>query len=343
MAEVAEVVEVCKNHKDWTFEDGNRKCRTCGIQPFSINISKHPQSILVYKRNIKNPVPTVWVKKNDNDPLEYDMIDYFNLKVTLVRGSDNVEMEEKWLSGKVEKRIDHSEIIRGKDIEFKGLKINRTSNQEGGTNFFLQFTLAAVMKNASKKVFVMNITKSKPIDVKSHTQQLKHVDHAPKAIIEEVIPSVIREENKKIAVIGRQFLDSKFVQVRIGETVIPKIDYKNDKLIICEIPPIDGDGSNQAFDLFVSNDNGKKWSTGVSVNVSTTIPKEVPKEVPKKALKRKAKQQSVAVEETPTTKKGKAAPEDKSFEILMEEFGISSELLTSGDVLNTSGDGYNFF
>lgn len=254
----------CDNHVNWTFQNGNRVCGNCGISPYHIAFvkDKQPQSIMVYKRNIKNPVPTVHVQKNKDDPINYDKISHFLLTVTLVRASDNSPMESKYLTGNVEKRIDHSEIIRGKDIEFTGLKVMRTSNQEGGTNFFLQFTLCAVMTNQGTNVHVMNIIKSKPIEVKSHTHQLKNVKNVPSPIVEEVIPSSITNcdegNTTKIVILGKDFLDSKFVKAKIGDQEL-EVEYKCDKTLVCEVPKLDIEKTT-TFDLKVSNNNGKKWS-----------------------------------------------------------------------------------
>ena len=248
---------------DLTFDEEKNVavCSVCKEQPFELNFLKAPPKDTVYKRCL-TPSPTFQITvKNNKTAYPFD---HFVIEASLITAQTHTVSPH--LSGMKEMSCDYRSENDSYKITFKKLKITQTSKQNKGFHFRLQFTLYAECGNERMPLCAIL---SHTINVVSHKDLL--VNTAGVSRINRIIPNMLSEDGGELAIFGADFADTKFLKVRIGDTVLSKVPrrsasdavgviFHSPGVLIVNVPRNVIGNPGKALDVYVSNDNGKKWS-----------------------------------------------------------------------------------
>lgn len=219
---------------------------------FQLTVTEQPPERCVYKRNVK-PGPTVVVHGGDDSELEANIW----LFAILVR-CDTDEDCPTFLTGNPPARLTPS-----RTFEWKRLKVMVTSHQQNETMFALRFELRRFPDNGNPEdpscpFEVLSSTSTNPILVLSHSTQLRVPVETLPTVVEVVPASGPTGGFTRVAILGKDFVESPTTRVRFGTVEVHPI-FHGPKTLICRTPPhVSG-----RFEVRVCNDpNGWSMSCG---------------------------------------------------------------------------------
>mmetsp|Transcript_14131 Transcript_14131/g.15632 ORF Transcript_14131/g.15632 Transcript_14131/m.15632 type:complete len:971 (-) Transcript_14131:88-3000(-) len=235
-------------------EASNAPPPTIAGEKLRLEIVEQPPDKCVYKRNVK-PTPTVMIV-GDNSNFDGNLY----VVPTLLR-CDTFEEEPELITGNKP-----AKVTTGRVLPFKRLKILCTSHQMKETLFSIRFELR---KYKGAEYTVLGACTSNPIQVLSHSTQLKPAAHS-KPVVQEVIPcSGPPSGFTRVAVLGNNFVDSPTTRVKFDKTEVMPI-FHGPKTLICHTPR-HGPGT---VTVHVCND-AKRWSdTAGTFTYDDNIPEE---------------------------------------------------------------------
>lgn len=198
--------------------------------PFQISVTEQPPERCVYKRNVK-PGPTVVVTGGDDSELDANI-----WMVAIITRCDTEEDCPNFLTGNPPTRLTPS-----RRFEWKRLKVMVTSHQQNETMFALRFELRRYPQDANAEdpmvpFEVLAEVTTNPILVLSHSTQLKVPIEALPSVVEVVPASGTPAGFTRVAILGRDFVESPTTRVRFGTTEVHPT-YHGPKTLICRTPP----------------------------------------------------------------------------------------------------------
>jgi hypothetical protein len=216
---------------------------------FQLTVTEQPPDRCVYKRNVK-PGPTVVVYGGDDSELESNIWMF-----AILTRCDTDEDCPTFLTGNPPTRLTPS-----RTFEWKRLKVMVTSHQQNETMFALRFELrryaeGANVEDPSFPFEVLSQVSTNPVLVLSHSTQLRVPIEALPSVVEVIPPSGTISGFTRVAILGRDFVESPTTRVRFGNTEVHP-NFHGPKTLICRTPP----HASGRVEVRVCNDpNG--WST----------------------------------------------------------------------------------
>lgn len=197
---------------------------------FSLTVTEQPPDRCVYKRNVK-PGPTVVAVGGDDTELEANIWCF----AILVR-CDTDEDCPSFLTGNPPTRLTPS-----RTFDWKRLKVMVTSHQQNETMFALRFELRRFPDNANPEdptcpFEILAHVSTNPILVLSHSTQLRVPIEALPTVTEVVPASGPTTGFTRVAILGRDFVESPTTRVRFGNTEVHP-NFHGPKTLICRTPP----------------------------------------------------------------------------------------------------------
>jgi hypothetical protein len=253
-------------------EMGTAICTGCEKVPFSMDFQTAPPKHTVYRKFL-NPHPTLIVRCTE-EPRKYPF-GHLVVKAALVNTRTN-EIDDEFLSGKAEESQGYSRSDKSSfSFKFKKLKITQTTLQNEGQNWRIQFTLYA--ERGDERMPLCSVL-SHAINVVSHKDLLAKSAGNKVPRVTRVVPSTIPVEGGEFVILGANFIDTKYLKVRVGETTLDKVPRRSDPntvgvtfdrqgVLIVKMPTLDSANDGDRLDIVISND-GEKWS---QVNQHSTI------------------------------------------------------------------------
>lgn len=220
------------------------------VSTYNLVVTEQPPDRCVYKRNVK-PGPTVVVQGGSGE----DDTDANIWMFAILTRCDTEEDVPTFLIGNAPQRLTPS-----RTFDWKRLKVMVTSHQQNETMFALRFELrrypdGAHAEDPSAPFEVLAQTSTNPILVLSHSTQLRVPIEALPNVLEVVPASGPPGGFTRVAVLGRDFVESPTTRVKFGNTEVHPI-FHGPKTLICRTPP----HTSGRVEVRVCNDvNG--WST----------------------------------------------------------------------------------
>lgn len=219
-------------------------------RPFMLQVAKHPPAKALYRRTLK-PCPSVVLihgdpaaGSNPQNRFTQAQGSTHNLLVeaVLIR-EDRYELPPEFLDG-----VRVVPLSPMGTATFKKLKIMSTSQQLGGTHLRIAFKLkkytgSTVMqpvmlpaKAADGSVTQREVVAlSNPIEVFSHSQYL---NNKTAGVTEIIPPSGPLAGGTKVAILGYNFMDSKYLVAKFGDKTV-SCQYHDENTLVCSTPPQD--------------------------------------------------------------------------------------------------------
>lgn len=232
-----------------TVDLGEVDAPTESTSSFQLTVTEQPPDRCVYKRNVK-PGPTVVVHGGDDSELESNI-----WMVAILTRCDTDEDCPSFLTGNPPARLTPS-----RTFDWKRLKVMVTSHQQNETMFALRFELrrfaeGANVEDPSTPFEVLAQVSTNPILVLSHSTQLRAPVEALPTVVEVIPPSGATSGFTRVAIIGKDFVESPTTRVRFGNTEVHP-NFHGPKTLICRTPS----HASGRVEVRVCNDpNG--WST----------------------------------------------------------------------------------
>lgn len=202
---------------------------------FQLTVTEQPPDRCVYKRNVK-PGPVVVVSGGDDAELEASGTGTAIWMVAILTRCDTEEDCPSFLTGNPATRLSPS-----RTFEWKRLKVMVTSHQQNETMFALRFELRRYAhdgnpEDAQTPFEVLAQITTNPILVLSHSTQLRVPIEALPSVLEVIPPSGATTGFTRVAILGRDFVESPTTRVRFGNTEVHPT-FHGPKTLICRTPP----------------------------------------------------------------------------------------------------------
>jgi len=189
---------------------------------YSIQIVEQPPEKSVYKRNLK-PNPSIMVIGDISPSPQYE----YKAAVVLIR-CDTFQEEPRYLTGDKPVSIPPNRLVT-----FKKLKVLTTSHQQQESLFSLRFEVRRYVNEEQYEVLASQT--STPVCILSHSTQMKPTSSQVPTILEVLPSSGPSSGGTRVAVVGRDFVDSPAARIRFDSTdVMPS--FHGPGTLVCHTP-----------------------------------------------------------------------------------------------------------
>eukprot|EP01116_Phalansterium_solitarium_P021648 TRINITY_DN6812_c0_g1_i2.p1 TRINITY_DN6812_c0_g1~~TRINITY_DN6812_c0_g1_i2.p1 ORF type:complete len:758 (-),score=235.05 TRINITY_DN6812_c0_g1_i2:662-2836(-) len=197
-----------------------------------VQIVEQPPEKSVYKRNLK-PNPAVMIVGGGTGGGADEQL----YVVPLLVRCDTLADEPRFLTGATPQRA-----VPGQVVTFKKLKVTTTSHQQHETLFTLRFELRRYRRGPSAHqpqhddYDTLHEQHSSPIAILSHSTQLKPLPSLQPSISDLVPSRLPCTGGSRMAILGRDFVESPTLMVRIGGAEMAPVFHGPGTLIV-HVPP----------------------------------------------------------------------------------------------------------